>query len=261
MTGKLAGKRALVTGAASGIGKSIAESYAREGAVVAVQARSIERSAETLESITAEGGEAFAVAADLTDTGEIEAMCQQAIERLGGIDIVMNNAGVGEYKKVVDMEESFWDRIMDVNLKAPFLVSKYTLPAMIEQGAGGVQLFNASTNAKTADADWTAYNATKHGLVGFVRCLAAEVGPQGIRVNAICPGWIDTKMAVELHEDFAREMKEPYEKVYDESMRLNMLSEIIPPQAVADMAVFLAGEGGTYVTGQAINVCAGLSVH
>ena len=259
MTGKLTGKRALVTGAASGIGKSIAESYAREGAVVAVQARSIERSAETLESITAEGGEAFAVAADLTDTGEIEAMCQQAIERLGGIDIVMNNAGVGEYKKVVDMEESFWDRIMDVNLKAPFLVSKYTLPAMIEQGAGGVQLFNASTNAKTADADWTAYNATKH--VGFVRCLAAEVGPQGIRVNAICPGWIDTKMAVELHEDFAREMKEPYEKVYDESMRLNMLSEIIPPQAVADMAVFLAGEGGTYVTGQAINVCAGLSVH
>ena len=261
MTGKLAGKRALVTGAASGIGKSIAESYAREGAVVAVQARSIERSAETLESIAAEGGEAFAVAADLTDTGEIEAMCQQAIERLGGIDIVMNNAGVGEYKKVVDMEESFWDRIMDVNLKAPFLVSKYTLPAMIEQGAGGVQLFNASTNAKTADADWTAYNATKHGLVGFVRCLAAEVGPQGIRVNAICPGWIDTKMAVELHEDLAREMKEPYEKVYDESMRLNMLSEIIPPQAVADMAVFLAGEGGTYVTGQAINVCAGLSVH
>jgi len=261
MTGKLAGKRALVTGAASGIGKSIAESYAREGAVVAVQARSIERSAETLESITAEGGEAFAVAADLTDTGEIEAMCQQAIERLGGIDIVMNNAGVGEYKKVVDMEESFWDRIMDVNLKAPFLVSKYTLPAMIEQGAGGVQLFNASTNAKTADADWTAYNATKHGLVGFVRCLAAEVGPQGIRVNAICPGWIDTKMAVELHEDFAREMKEPYERVYDESMRLKMLSEIIPPQAVADMAVFLAGEGGTYVTGQAINVCAGLSVH
>ena len=261
MTGKLVGNRVLVTGAASGIGKSIAESYAREGAVVAVQARSIERSAETLESITAEGGEAFAVAADLTDTGEIEAMCQQAIERLGGIDIVMNNAGVGEYKKVVDMEESFWDRIMDVNLKAPFLVSKYTLPAMIEQGAGGVQLFNASTNAKTADADWTAYNATKHGLVGFVRCLAAEIGPQGIRVNAICPGWIDTKMAVELHEDFAREMKEPYEKVYDESMRLNMLSEIIPPQAVADMAVFLAGEGGTYVTGQAINVCAGLSVH
>ncbi|MEE8171565.1 MAG: SDR family oxidoreductase [Alphaproteobacteria bacterium] len=261
MTGELAGKRALVTGAASGIGKAIAESYAREGAVVAVQARSAARASETLESIAADGGTAIAVAADLTDSSAIEAMCNEAIERLGGIDIVMNNAGVGDYKKVVDMDESFWDRIMDVNLKAPFLVSKFTLPTMIEQGSGGVQLFNASTNAKTADAEWTAYNTTKHGLVGFVRCLAAEVGPQGIRVNAICPGWVDTKMAVEVHEDFARDMKQPYEKVFDESMRLNMLSEIIPPQAIADMAVYLAGAGGTYITGQAINVCAGLSVH
>ena len=261
MTGILTGKRALVTGGASGMGRAIAESYAREGATVAVQARSIERSRETLDSIAAEGGSAFAVAADLTDSGQIEAMCGEAIEHLGGIDIVMNNAGVGDYKKVVDMEESFWDNIMDVNLKAPFLVSKFTLPAMIEQGTGGVQLFNASTNAKTADAEWTAYNTTKHGLVGFVRCLAAEVGPEGIRVNAIYPGWIDTKMAVDLHHEFAKDMKEPYEKVFDESMRLNMLSEIIPAQAVADMAVFLAGPGGTYVTGQAINVCAGLSVH
>ena len=261
MTGELAGKRALVTGATSGIGKAIAESYAREGAVVAVQARSAARASETLESIAADGGTAIAVAADLTDSSAIEAMCNEAIERLGGIDIVMNNAGVGDYKKVVDMDESFWDRIMDVNLKAPFLISKFTLPTMIEQGSGGVQLFNASTNAKTADAEWTAYNTTKHGLVGFVRCLAAEVGPQGIRVNAICPGWVDTKMAVEVHEDFARDMKQPYEKVFDESMRLNMLSEIIPPQAIADMAVYLAGAGGTYITGQAINVCAGLSVH
>jgi len=261
MTGALSGKRALVTGAASGIGRAIAESYAREGAIVAVQARSAERAEETLASIAAQGGTAFAVAADLTDGAAIEAMCHQAIERLGGIDIVMNNAGVGAYRKVVDMDEAFWDNIMAVNLKAPFLVAKFTLPAMIEQGSGGVQLFNASTNAKTADAEWTAYNTTKHGLVGFVRCLAAEVGPQGIRVNAICPGWIDTKMAVDLHEDFARDMKQPYEKVFDESMRLNMLSEIIPPRAVADMAVYLAGAGGAYITGQAINVCAGLSVH
>jgi len=261
MTGMLTGKRALVTGAASGMGRAIAESYAREGATVAVHARNVERCAETLAAIAAEGGSAFAVAADLTDSRAIDTMCAEAIDRLGGIDIVMNNAGVGDYKKVVEMEESFWDNIMDVNLKAPFLVSKFTLPTMIEQGTGGVQLFNASTNAKTADAEWTAYNTTKHGLVGFVRCLAAEVGPQGIRVNAICPGWIDTKMAVDVHQDIARDMNEPYEKVFDESMRLNMLSEIIPPQAVADMAVYLAGPGGTYVTGQAINVCAGLSVH
>ncbi|MDP7344498.1 MAG: SDR family NAD(P)-dependent oxidoreductase, partial [Alphaproteobacteria bacterium] len=142
MTGELAGKRALVTGAASGMGRAIAESYAREGAVVAVQARSVERAGETLAAIKAAGGTAFTVAADLTDSAAIEAMCKDAIGRLGGIDIVMNNAGVADYKKVVDMDESFWDHIMDVNLKAPFLVAKFTLPTMIEQGSGGVQLFN-----------------------------------------------------------------------------------------------------------------------
>ena len=188
-------------------------------------------------------------------------MCKAAIERLGGIDVVVNNAGVADVKKVVDMDEAMWDWIMAVNLKAPYLVSKHTLPTMIEQGAGGVQLFNASTNAKTADAEWTAYNTTKHGLVGFVRCLAAEVGEHDIRVNAICPGWIETKMAVALHEDMARGLGEPYEKVYDESMRTNMLSALIPPTAIAEMAVYLAGDPGRYVTGQAINVCAGLSIH
>ena len=257
----LEGKRTLVTGAASGIGRAIAEAYAAEGATVAVHARSEERAAETLEAIAGAGGKAFAAPADLTEPAAIEAMCKAAIENLGGIDVVVNNAGVADYAKVVDMDESMWNWIMDVNLKAPYLISKHTLPTMIEQGGGGVQLFNASTNAKTADAEWTAYNATKHGLVGFVRCLAAEVGAHNIRVNAICPGWIETKMAVELHENIARDLDEPYEKVYDESMRTNMLSAIIPPTAIAEMAVYLAGEPGRYVTGQAINVCAGLSIH
>ena len=131
MAGGLIGKRALVTGAASGIGRAIAESFAREGAQVALHARNEARASETLAAIEAEGGTAFAVAADLTDSAAIETMCAQAIERLGGIDIVMNNAGVADYKKVVDMEESFWDRIFEVNLKAPFLISKFTLPKMI----------------------------------------------------------------------------------------------------------------------------------
>ena len=256
----LEGKRTLVTGAASGIGRAIAEAYAREGATVAVHARSEARAADTLAAIADAGGKTFAAPADLTEPAAIEAMCKAAIERLGGIDVVVNNAGVADYAKVVDMDESMWDWIMAVNLKAPYLVSKHTLPAMIEQG-GGVQLFNASTNAKTADAEWTAYNATKHGLVGFVRCLAAEVGEHNIRVNAICPGWIETKMAVELHENIARDLDEPYEKVYDESMRTNMLSALIPPTAIAEMAVYLAGDPGRYVTGQAINVCAGLAVY
>ena len=133
----LEGKRALVTGAASGIGRAIAEAYAAEGATVAVHARSEERVAETLESIANAGGKAFAALADLTDPAAIEGMCKAAIERLGGLDVVVNNAGVADYAKVVDMDEAMWDWIMAVNLKAPYLVSKHTLPAMIEQGSGG----------------------------------------------------------------------------------------------------------------------------
>ena len=137
----LEGKRTLVTGAASGIGRAIAEAYAREGATVAVHARSEARAAETLAAIADAGGKAFAAPADLTDPSAIEAMCKAAIERLGGIDVVVNNAGVADYKKVVDMDEAMWDWIMAVNLKAPYLISKHTLPTMIAQGAGGVQLF------------------------------------------------------------------------------------------------------------------------
>ena len=166
---QLAGKRALVTGAASGIGKAIALALAREGATVATHARTAEKSAGTVDEITAAGGEGFPVAADLTDSGAIATMCANAIDRLGGIDIVVNNAGVCDLGKVEEMEESFWDWVIDTNLKAPFLVTKHTVPTLKQQGTGGALIYNASTNAKTADAEWSAYNTSKHGLIGFIR--------------------------------------------------------------------------------------------
>lgn len=255
----LSGKRALVTGSGSGMGRAIAEALAREGAEVACHGRTPARVAEVVESIKQAGGRAFAVGADLQDSTAIKAMCEEAVGTLGGIDIVVNNAGVADYRAVVDMDEEMWDWIIDTNLKAPFLVTKHTLPAMLAQGDGGRLIYTASTNAKTADAEWSAYNTSKHGLVGFVRCLAAEVGSSGITANAICPGWVATKMAVEMHEKFAAEMQRPYDEVYDESMRTNMLGEILPPETIADFAVYLAGETGRYITGQSINVCAGLS--
>ena len=133
---QLAGKRALVTGAASGIGKAIALALAREGATVATHARTAEKCAGTIDEIEAAGGKAFSVAADLTDSGAIAAMCADAIERLGGIDIVVNNAGVCDLGKVEEMEESFWDWVIDTNLKAPFLVTKHTVPTLKQQGTG-----------------------------------------------------------------------------------------------------------------------------
>jgi NAD(P)-dependent dehydrogenase (short-subunit alcohol dehydrogenase family) len=254
----LQGKRALVTGAASGIGKAVACALAAEGVTVAVHARSEARAAETLQSIKSAGGNAVAVAADMERAEEIEAMCKQAIGKLGGIDIVVNNAGVADMSSVPDMDERLWDWIMNVNLKAPFLVCKHTLPTMIRQATGGSVLFTSSTNGKTADADWSAYNASKHGVIGFMRCLAAEVGKNNIRVNAVCPGWVATKMADELHHKMADGAKRQFEQVYDESMRFNMLRSLIPAEDEADMYVYLASNRGRNITGQSINVCAGL---
>ncbi|HLB07316.1 MAG TPA: SDR family oxidoreductase [Alphaproteobacteria bacterium] len=260
MAGELQGKRALVTGASSGIGRSIAESFAREGAQVAAHGRSIEKLKETLGAIAKAGGKAFGISADMRDRPAVKRMCAEALDRLGGIDIVVNNAGVCKLMPMWETPEEVWDETLDVNLTACYLVSKATIPAMIEQKKGGRMIYISSVSGKEAEATSSAYNASKAGITLFGRCLAREVGPHGITVNSICPGWIDTKMAAELHRQMAAEQKRPYEDVFNESMRTNMLRAIQGPQDIADMAVFLAGERGKHITGQAINVCAGISI-
>jgi len=255
----LEGKRALVTGAASGIGRAIAIAFAREGATVAVHARSEERAKETIDEITAKRGAAFAAAAELRDPIAIKTMCEEAVGRMGGIDIVVNNAGIDECVSAIEMSEETWDRILNINLKAAFLVSKYTLPTMIEKSQGGRMIFISSTNGKKAIPLFSAYNTSKHGLIGFARTLAAEVGDQGITVNTICPGWVDTQMAVDYHKRRSEEIGVTFEAFWQESMAdTNMLKVIIAPEDVADCAVFLASKKARCITAQAINLCGGL---
>jgi len=256
----LTGKRALVTGAARGIGARTAEALVREGATVAIHARRMDQLDAVSDSVRALGGEPIRVAGDLTDGASVAAFCRQAIDGLGGIDIVINNAGVAAHGPVVDLEEEEWDQVMDVNLKAPFLVTHNTLPVMLDQGNGGAFVFNSSSSARMAQAERSVYNATKAGIVGFTRCLAEEVGPQGIRANADCAGWIATEMAIELHQQMAEDEGVPFEQLYDQGMRVNAMKAIIPPEDVADMMVFLAGPGAQHVTAQSIYVCAGRSV-
>ena len=244
----LSGRKALVTGAGGGIGQSIVAALKAQRATVA----GTDWIACTQSDISIVG--------DLTDPAFCDGLPQAAAQQLGGLDIVINNAGIAAHGPVVDLEEEEWDQVMDVNLKAPFLVTQHTLPAMIAQGTGGAYVFNASSAARMAQAERSIYNATKAGLVGFTRCPAEEVGPHGITANAVCAGWIATEMAVELHQQMAEENGVPFEQLYDEGMRVNAMRAIIPPEDVAEMMVFLAGPGARHVTAQSIYVCAGRSI-
>lgn len=254
---RLAGKRAFVTGANRGIGRQVAERMAREGAIVCVHGRTEAKLKDCLDGIKARGSIGLPVVADMTKPDEIERMCGAVLKALGGIDIVVNNAGVAASVFAADMTLETWNWTIDTNLRAPFLVTKFLLPTMIKQNRGGSLVFNASSAAKQGDAGASAYNASKAGLVGFTRCVAAEVGVHGINSNAVCAGWIATEMAVELHEQAVARTGQNLEEFYQQSMRRNAMQALIPPEDVAELMIFLATPAARYITGQAINICAG----
>ena len=257
MDTQLNGKRALVTGAASGIGREIAEAFAREGARVAVHGRTEERVAETLQAIRSASGEAFAVAADLTNAAEVEAMCARTLEQLGGLDILVNNAGVSALAPLAEMSDETFDAIIDTNLKAPFRVTRPLLPALGRSGRGASIIFISSIAALATASGWGAYSASKAGLNALMRCLADEMSSAGVRVNAISPGWVETKMATGLHQGMAAESGADYDALYQQSMRGNMLGALLTPDAIGDMAVYLASERGRFITAQTFHVCGG----
>jgi len=257
METSLHGRRALVTGAGSGIGAAIAEAFAREGAHVAVHARSEDRARPTVDAIEAAGGRAFAAVADLRNRAAIPAMCEAAIERLGGLDILVNNAGIFTRKPVAEMDLDDWDGMVETNLTAAFLASQASLPALRTSGAGASVIFVSSIAAGAYSAGWGTYAMTKNGLNAFMHCLADEVGGDGVRVNSICPGWVETRMAQDAHRGLAADLGLDYETHYANNMRANMLGVLVTTDSVADMAVFLASERGRHITAQELTVCGG----
>lgn len=257
MDTSLRGRRALITGAASGIGAEIALAYAREGALVAVHARTAERAAPTVEAIQAAGGSAIAAPADLRDRGAIASMCEDAISTLDGLDILVNNAGVFVRKDVAEMDLATWDSMVETNLTAPYLVTQAALPAIRASGAGASVIFISSIAAGAYAAGWGTYAMTKNGLIAFMRCLADELGAYGVRVNAICPGWVETKMAQDAHRSMAATAATDYDELYATNMRANMLGALVTTDTIGDMAVFLASERGRHITAQELTVCGG----
>lgn len=256
----LSGKRALVTGSSQGLGQDIAVTFARAGATVVVHARTLAKTQATVELIRDLGGKAHAVAANFLEPASIRPMVEGAIKAMGGLDILVNNAGIGEIATLAEMDVAFWDRTIAVNQKAPFLVTQVALETMRTNVDGGRVLFVSSTAAKTADAGFSAYATAKAGILAFARCIADEVGPHGITVNAICPGWIDTQMSRDPIRSMAEERGIPFAKLWQETMAdTNMMKAFLTPADVSQTALFLVGPGARHITAQSLNVCAGLA--
>jgi NAD(P)-dependent dehydrogenase (short-subunit alcohol dehydrogenase family) len=248
---RLAGKIAIVTGAGSrgpglGNGKATALLFAREGARVLCVDIAKERAEETLALIRAEGGEAEAFAADVTRAEDCRTMVAAAVERWGGLDVLHNNVGIESRTDLLDTTEEEWDRTLRVDLTSMFLATRSAVPAMAARGGGSV--ICVSSVAGLRGVGRTAYAAAKAGIIGFVRSVAGQLGPQAIRVNAIAPGLVWTPM-VEARGAEAREQRR----------RASPLGTEGTGWDVGWGAVYLASDESRWVTGQTLVIDAGLT--
>jgi NAD(P)-dependent dehydrogenase (short-subunit alcohol dehydrogenase family) len=248
--GRLEGKVALITGAASGMGRAAAELFAAEGARVVVS--DVTEGDDTVKAITGAGGEAVFVRADVSRADDCTAMVRTATDTFGALHILYNNAGVfpDDDGGVLDTPESTWARVMDINLKGVWLGCRAGIPAMLESGGGAivnVASFVALMGAATAQI---AYTASKGGVLSMTRELAVEYARRGIRANALCPGPIDTPLLRELLSDPARRERR---MVHIPMGRLGQAEEL------AKAALFLASDDASFMTGAALVVDGGIT--
>jgi NAD(P)-dependent dehydrogenase (short-subunit alcohol dehydrogenase family) len=248
---------ALVTGAGRGIGRAIAIAYAAEGARVALTARTTKELDEVVSKISAAGGTAHAISADLSDRAVPKRVVEEVEKKLGPIEILVNNAGIGssaDPRPVVEFDDKFWDLSLAVNLTAPYLLCKAVLPGMISRKWGRI-ITIASINSKIGSLHGAAYAASKHGVLGLTRTLAMEVAAQGISVNAICPGPVRTIMNEKRVEYDAKRRGIPFKEL---EAGMTAIGRRLEPEEMAPMAVYLASDAAKSVIGQAFNIDGGL---
>jgi NAD(P)-dependent dehydrogenase (short-subunit alcohol dehydrogenase family) len=252
---RLQGKAAIVTGAASGIGKRIAERYAEEGARVAAVDRKATGVEDTVKCIRQSGGQALAETVDITEPAQVQRMVTRVVEQYGSIDILCHSAGQDQpITRIVEMDVALWDRIMTVNARGAFLCSRYVLPVMLAARRGAIVII-ASDLGYVVVPGLGAYCSSKGAVLQLTRVLAAENGPFGIRVNAICPTMVDTPMAQRTLDTHPN----PQEWL-DEIKAGVPLRRIGTVQDVADAALFLASDEAAYITGVSLPVDGGRTV-
>ncbi|MDA1383094.1 MAG: 3-oxoacyl-[acyl-carrier-protein] reductase [Bacteroidetes bacterium] len=243
----LKGKIAIVTGASRGIGESIARSFIAQGATVAFTYRSSEEKAKELEkSLTSGGGKARGFKSDASNMEDAENLVKEVLETYGGIDIVVNNAGITDDTLLMRMSEDQWDRVMNVNLKSCFNLTKSVLRTMLKARSGSIINISSVVGVQ-GNAGQANYAASKAGILGFTKSVALELGSRNIRCNAIAPGFIETEMTAKLDEATVQGWRDAIP-----------LKRGGSPEDVANACIFLASDMSSYVTGQTLNVCGGM---
>ena len=246
---RLEDKIALVTGAGAGIGRAVAETFAREGAHVVVADRDGEAACETADAITKSNGSALAETVDVTDTEQVKALMGRLAEKFGRLDVLVNNAGVGERSDFRHLDDAAWDKVWKTNVDGTVRCAREAFDLL--KASGKASIINLSSVMATKHTrQMSVYSATKGAVSALSRSLAVEYAPYGIRVNALCPGYVETAL-------IGRYMNNPM--IAKALLTQTPLRRFGTPQDIANAALFLASDEAAYITGAGLNVDGGMS--
>ena len=246
-------KVAIVTGGSGGIGRAIALAFAKRGAKVAVADILVDQGEETVQMIKKQGSEAIFAKTDVSNSAEVQAFVNQTIETYGRLDYAVNNAGIGGFRaRTADYPEEVWNRIIGINLSGVWLCMKHEIPEMLKQGKGAI-VNTASALGLMALSNLCAYVAAKHGVVGLTKTAALEYATQGIRVNAVCPGFVETPMM----EGAAQKAEVPTEEFYKVLGNYSATKRMGKAEEIAETVIWACSDCASYVTGSALVVDGG----
>ena len=248
-------KVALITGASSGIGRATAIGFAARGASVVVAARRKDELDSLVAEIESVGGKATAIKVDVSSAQEVEAMVAHAIATFGRLDYAVNNAGIeGRIANIVDLPEEDWDKVLDINLKGNYLCLRFEARAMLDGGRGGAIVNVGSVNSFLGFPSGAAYVASKHGQIGLTTSASAELAPNGIRVNIVCPGFVDTPMHHRIRGVIGDE-------VFDDALVPQVHARRVGrPDEIASSILFLCSDEASYITGTTLTPDGGFTL-
>jgi NAD(P)-dependent dehydrogenase (short-subunit alcohol dehydrogenase family) len=250
------GKVAMVTGGGTGIGKAISEALAKNGARVAIASRNRSRLESAAQAFQAGAYPLLPIQMDVRKENEVQKAVARVLETWGAIDILVNNAGLSGLNRIDDPDDSRWHGILETNLTGMYLITKEVLGRMKDHSGGRV-INISSVLGKFGVPGYTAYCASKHGVLGFTRALALEVAGRGITVNAICPGWVDTEMARVGIEESASYQGITAQQFKRQAIQAVPIKRFLEAEEVAELVLYLVSSKAGGITGQAINICGG----